>query len=499
MESIYSFIVELLSAPGYALFLFTGSILGVIFGALPGLTAPMAIAVMLPVTYGMEPKTGLGFLLGVYSGVGYGGAIPAILLNIPGTPAAVMTAVDGNAMAKLGQAGKAIGISTVASFAGGIISILCLIQIAPHLAKFTLSFGPHEYFAAGVVGLSLTSGIIGTSWTKGFWAAGLGLLISFVGLDPLTYTPRFSFGTVDLLSGIPYIPVMIGMFGLTRVFVYINTKTRSSHACAQEIVGILPAGRDLRRITKSILQGSVIGTLIGALPGAGPAIAAFISYDAEKKTSPKLDDNGRAFGEGRIEGIAAPEAANNAVTGGALIPLLTLGIPGSASVAIMLGALLMHNLVPGPLFFTSHSDIIYSIYTSLLIANLFILIACLAGIKHFIKVLSVPLQYLMPVVLVLCIVGAYSYNNNPFHIILMVLFGVLGFLFEKASIPQLPLVLGMILGPIIETNLRYALIIEDGNILALFSRPISCLLLVFAAGIFCIPLLYSIIRKQSHK
>lgn len=488
-----------LDSVGYFLFLFAGSLLGVIFGALPGLTAPMAIAVMLPITYALDPKTGLGFLLGLYSGVGYGGAIPAILLNIPGTPSAVMTALDGNALAKLGLAGKAIGIATVASFIGGMFSIICLMLIAPFLARFALHFGPQEFFAAGLMGLCVTSGVVGKSWTKGFWSAGLGVLISTVGLDPITNDPRFTFGVVDLLSGIPFVPVMIGMFGLTKVFLYLNGSQNSISVKEQELTGLLPSWTDLKRILKSSVHGSFIGTFIGALPGAGPAIAAFISYDLEKKTSPRIDENGRVFGEGRPEGIAAPEAANNSITGGALIPMLTFGIPGSAAVAIMLGALMMYNLVPGPLFFTEHKDIVYSIYLSMIIANIFLLGICLLGIKWFIKILKVPLPYLMPAIFILCVVGSYSFNNNPFHIVLMTLAGILGYLLERASMPQLPLVLGLVLGPIIETNLRYALIIEDGNFLAIISRPISGSLLFFAVVILCGPVIHSVYRDWGSK
>lgn len=499
MEPAAAFIMDLLSNPGYLLFLFAGSVLGVVFGALPGLTAPMAIAVMLPLTYTMDPHTGLGFLLGLYSGVGYGGAIPAILLDIPGTPAAVMTAVDGHAMTKLGEAGKAIGVSTVASFVAGVFSVLCLMLTAPWLARFALRFGPHEYFAAGLVGLAVTSGVIGRSWAKGFWSAAAGVLLSTVGIDPLTNAPRLTFGIPALLPGIPFIPVMIGMYGMTKVLAHLGSPERAPPPWKQKVTGTIPSWRDLRRIAKSTLQGSVTGTIVGALPGAGPAIAAFISYDIERKTSPARDADGRAFGEGRMDGVAAPEAANNSITGGALIPLLTFGIPGSAAVAIMLGALTMHNLTPGPLFFTNHTDVVYGIYLSMILSNVFILIVCLAGIKWFVMVLRLPAARLMPVILVLCVIGSYSLHNNPFHIVVMAVFGVVGLLFERASIPQLPMVLGLILGPIIEQNLRQALIIENGNFMKILARPISFALIVSAAVLLLGPPLYSLCRKVKTK
>lgn len=490
MDTIYQSLISVLDL-NYVLLLVIGSILGVVFGALPGLTAPMAIAVMLPLTYSMEPKTGLGFLLGLYSGVGYGGAIPAILFNIPGTPAAVMTALDGHALANQGQAGKAIGISTIASFVAGVLSVFCLMLTAPLLSRFALRFGPHEYFAMAVCGLSITSGIIGKSWSKGFWSALLGIVLATVGIDPLTNDMRFSFGNVDLMSGLPVIPILVGMFGLTRVFSSLNSKQEKFILRNQDITGLLPTWKDMREVAKSTLQGTVTGTVIGALPGAGPAMAAVLSYEIEKKTSPKLDRNGRAFGEGRLAGIAAPEAANNSITGGALIPLLTFGIPGSAGVAIMIGALMMYNMTPGPLFFANHTDVVYSIYLSMLISNIFILILCLSSIKLFIKALHIPMKFLMPAILVLCIIGAYSVHNNPFHIVVMVVFGIVGYLFERASIPALPMVLGLILGPIIEINLRQALILEDGNFLMLFARPISGTLLAFAVVVLLGPIIYS--------
>lgn len=496
METIYHSLVGILD-PSYILFLAAGSLLGVVFGALPGLTAPMAIAVMLPLTYGLEPHTGLGFLLGLYSGVGYGGAIPAILFNIPGTPSAVMTALDGHALARQGQAGKAIGVSTVASFVAGIFSVLCLMLTAPILSRFALRFGPQEYFAMGLCGLGITSGIVGKSWAKGFWSASLGVLIAMVGLDPMTNDPRLTFNQIGLMSGLPIIPILVGMFGLTRVFTYLTTESCHPIPHNQDVVGLLPTWRELRQISKSTLQGSLTGTMIGALPGAGPAIAAVLSYNIEEKTSTKLDEKGRAFGEGRIDGIAAPEAANNSTTGGALIPLLTFGIPGSAGVAILMGAFMMYNMTPGPLFFINHKEIVYGIYLSMIVANIFILIMCLSSIKLFVKALYLPMRYLMPTILVLCIIGTYSVHNNPFHIVLMVIFGFIGYLFDRASIPPLPMILGLILGPIIESSLRQSLILEDGKFWMIFARPISGTLLVIATAILFGPIVRSYFSARS--
>lgn len=497
MLELQSALINIFCTPGYLILLFLGSLLGVFFGALPGLTAPMAIAVLLPMTYAMEPEIGLSFLLGVYCGTGFGCAIPAIVLNIPGTPAAVMTTIDGNAMAQKGEAEKALSISMIASSFGGLFSAFCLIFIAPHLAKVALKFGPHEYFAICFLGLCVTSGLVSESRIRGFWSVCSGVFLSTVGMDYFTNEPRFTFGITELLPGIPFIPAMIGMFAFCRVFSNIGEQSGSPYCYGLKGTyrAVLPSWSDLRRIFKSTLQGSITGTIVGILPGAGGAISAVIAYDIEKKTSPAIDADGRKFGEGRMDGLAAPEAANNAVTGGALIPLLIFGIPGDATTAIMLGSLMMYDLSPGPLFFTYHTNVALSIYISLILINVILLAIGIVGIKFFIKSLSIPQKYLNPLIIVFCVIGAYTLQNNPMHIVLMMAFGLLGILFKRYGIPQLPLILGLILGPVLEQNLRQILIINDGSVFGIFSRPISCAMMVLAIASLVAPV-FRIVRGK---
>lgn len=496
MEQVVTALYSIFTIPGYLPALAIGLILGISVGAMPGLTAPMGIAVLLPLTYGMAPQSGLGMLVGLYCGAIFGGSIPAILINIPGTPSAVMTCLDGNALAKKGQGGKALGVAAIASFAGGCFSTICLMFAAPFLAGLAMRFGPHEYFATGLFGLSITAGISGKSMIKGFWAAAFGIFITVVGLDPITSDRRLTWDIVDLLSGIPFIPVMIGLFGFKQVLSQIESHCREQEVQSQDFKNLIPSWREMRKLAPCIAKSSVIGTMVGALPGAGGAIASFLAYDMAKRTSSvKTIPEEVEFGQGRLEGIAAPEAANNAVTGGALIPLLTLGIPGDAAVAIMLGALMMHNLSPGPLFFQNNADILYSIYVSMFLANIMFLILGLSGLRLFVKLLRIPMRVLLPIIVALCVVGSYSIQNNVFHIQLMLLFGVIGYLLDKAGIPSLPLVLGLVLGPMIEQNLRQALLIENGNLLRLFARPIS-------GGIIALTLLllgWSLISARRNK
>lgn len=470
MYDVISVLISFIGNPIYLILLFCGVLLGVFFGAMPGLTAPMGIAILVPLTYTFDPIVGIGMLLGMYCGAVFGGSLSAILINIPGTPSAMMTALDGNAMARKGEAGKALGIATIASTLGGIISALLLMAIAPVLSRLALKFGPHEYFAVGVFGLSIIAGLSGSSLYKGVIAALLGVFVTVVGLDPVTSSKRFTYGVVELMSGFSFIPMMIGLFGFREVLIQVQKGLKKHSIKHQRIKNIIPGRVLLSGIIGSILRGSAIGTFIGALPGAGGPIAAFISYDTCKKLNKPGDCE---FGEGRAEGIAAAESANNAVTGGALIPLLTLGIPGDAAVAIMLGAFMMHDLSPGPLLFQNHVDVVYSIYFSLILANLAILAIGFGGGRLFVGILKVKIAILLPIVFVLCVVGSYGIHNSVFDVGVMISFGVLGFLLSKVDIPSVPLVLGIVLGPMIEQNLRQSLLIEDGNWLNLIARPWS--------------------------
>jgi putative tricarboxylic transport membrane protein len=466
-------------------FLSFGIILGIIFGATPGLTATMGVAILVPLTYGMDTVQGFVVILGMYIGAVYGGSISAILLDIPGTPAAMMTGIDGHKMSTQGEAGRALGIATVSSVVGGLISSIILLLVAPILGRMALKFGYPEYTAIGIFGLTIVAGVTGKSMHKGLLASVLGLMISTVGMCPLTGILRFTYGTVSLYSGISFIPAMIGLFGFRQVLSSFDTKDifNIKSFVKSKISNIFPTFKDLKVCGITILRCSLIGTFIGALPGAGGSIAAFIAYDTEQKSA--SDERRKLFGTGIPEGIAAPESSNNAVTGGALIPLLTLGIPGDAATAVMLGAFLMHDLRPGPGLFQHHADIVASIYITLFLANIMLLFFGLYGARIFAKIIEVPQTILMPVVAVFCLLGSFSVFNSYFDVYLMVIFGVLGFILQKFDIPVMPIVLGMILGPIIEINFRQALLANHGNWLIFIQKPISLTVLLLAiVGLF---------------
>lgn len=494
MEQYLFSALSLLSNGWYLSALIIGVAGGIVMGALPGISAPMALAMLLPLTYTVEPEIGFGLLIGLLNGVVFGGSIPAVLVNIPGTPGAVVSTIDGHKMTLRGEAGKALGIVAIASFVGGIFSILCLIVSAPAIASVAMKFAPHDYFAVGVLGLCITTGISGKSVLLGFWSAMFGVLISTVGMDYITSQHRFVYGVTDLLGGIPFVPIMVGLFGFSQVLVDTAESHTEQKIIFQKITRLFPSWRELKGLVKSILQGSIIGTLIGALPGPGGSVASFVAYDVIRRTSKKdfaLDPHD--FGSGRLEGLAAPEAANNAVTGGILIPALTLGIPGDASAALILGALMMHNITPGPLFFQNNVDIVYLFYNSLIISNIFMVVIGVACLRIFVKVLSVPAKTLTLIILVMCATGAYAIQNDAFGIIVMLAFGLIGYAFQWAEIPAMPMVLGIVLGPIIEKNLRQALILESGNYSGILLRPSSGLILLLS----CVMLFAPYIKKTA--
>lgn len=478
--------------PDIFLLLLLGVWGGIAIGSLPGLTATMGVALLLPLTFGMEPEAGMLLLLGIYIGAIYGGSISAILLRTPGTPAAAATAFDGFEMAKRGEAGKALGISTTASFIGGFVSTLMLITISPILARIALKFSAPEYFALAVFGLSIISSISGKSPLKGIIVGVFGLLLATVGMDPMTSYPRFAFGNVNLLNGFSFIPVMIGLFGLAQAL-YNVEESEQGVVIQQKVEGVLSALSEVKRILGTAIRSAIIGTFIGIIPGGGADIAAFVSYNEAKRWSKNADK----FGTGIPEGIAAPEAGNNGVTGGAMIPLLTLGIPGDAVTAILLGALMIQGLQPGPLLFKEHGDLVYTIFSGLLVGNVLMLISGLLGIRLFIKVLSVPKNVLTPIIFILCVVGSYAMNNSFFDVGVMLISGVIGYIFMKLDFPASPIILALILGPMAESNLRRSLIMSGGSYSIFFTRPISAVLLVLAVITFVTPLLRDLMKKKN--
>lgn len=477
MDVILSGILSVAANPLTIIFIFVGVAAGIIFGAIPGLTATMAITMFLPVTYTMSPIDGISTLVALYIGGISGGLISAILLNIPGTPSSVATCFDGRPLAIKGQAGKALGVGIVFSFIGTIFSIIALIIISPLLAKVAIKFGPYEYCALAVFSLSLVITLTGKDLIKGLMSAAIGAMIATVGLAPIDSVKRFTFGNVQLNAGFQLLVLLIGLFAISEVISTAESVNREEEFTIEQNVKIKGFGFSLSEFfsqIKNAIRSSIIGLVVGILPGIGGGISCMLSYTAAKNASKTPDK----FGTGVIDGVVASETANNAGIGGAMIPLLTLGIPGDAATAMLLGGLMVHSVSPGPLIFDKNGVIVYGIFMAMIIASIAMLILELFGIKLFMNVLKVPKNYLLPLIVTLCVVGAFGNTNRPFDVVCVLIFGLVGFLLSKAKIPQIPLIMGFILGPIFELNLRRAAQLYVSEPGSLFQHPIA---LVFGA------------------
>jgi len=442
---------------------------GIVFGALPGLTATMSMALFLPFTFFMPPEVGLSVLMGLFVGGIAGGSIPAILLNVPGTPASAATVLDGYQMTRKGRAAEALGISFIASAIGGLFSALVMSAAAPLIARAALSFQAPEFFVLAIYGLSIIAAVAGDSLVKGFIAGLIGLIVGLVGLDPITAQQRFTFGSYELYNGLSLIPVLIGVFGLTQVFVLINESFTGSKL--PTLSGRkFPTWADLKLSATAILRGSLIGTAVGIVPGTGTDIGAFLSY-SETKRWPK----GKIpFGQGNPQGVAAADSANNAVVGGTMIPMFTLGIPGDAGSAVLLGGLLVAGLTPGPdLFVGEQAGTVYTLFASVILANIFVLAFGLLGIRLFVKVVRLPVAMIVPIIILLCLVGAYAINNRMMDVWVALAFGVLGYILVKFRFPVSPIILGLILGTLAESNYRRAMTFSHGDWTVFFTRPLS--------------------------
>lgn len=446
-----------------------GVVGGIVLGALPGLTATMGVAILLPFTFGMDSTPALVMLIGVYIGGIYGGSIAAILLKTPGTPASAATVLDGHTLAAKGQAARALSISAVASFVGGLISTIVLIAIAPLLANFALRFNAPEYFALALFGLTIIASVSAQNILKGLLAGTIGLLVSTVGLDPISSVPRFTFGVMDLYSGVNVIPVLIGLFALSEAINQIEKLLSEKRAEIPKFDHKLLSKQDLKEMMPTAIKSGVLGTSIGSVPGAGADISAFVCYNEAKRAS----KNPSEFGQGSVKGLAAAEAGNNGVTGGSLVPLLTLGVPGDAVAAVLLGALIVQGLTPGPLLFAQNPDVVYGVFSSMLVANIVMLIVGLIGIRFFCRIIEVPKILMIPIIIFLSVVGAYAINNSMFDVGIAIAFGFLGFVLGKMDIPSSPILLAIILGPMAETNLRKALLMYDNSWSFLYERPIA--------------------------
>lgn len=454
-----------------------GTTVGIFIGALPGLSSTMGIALLLPMTFGMDPGVGLPLLMAIYCGAMYGGSISAILINTPGTAAAAATCLDGYPMAQRGEAGKALGYSLVASVIGGQFSALVLLLVAPPLSRISLLFGPPEYFSLAILGLTLIGTVASSSWIKGLISGFLGLLISIVGMDPLTGKGRFAFGTVSLLSGVNVVVALIGVFSLAQAFFLMDHETIVDIKEIKGVKSILPKIGELSKYWATLLRSSIFGVIIGMIPGTGGDLATWVGYNEAKRASKHPEK----FGTGIVEGVIASEAANNAVTGGSLTPVLTLGIPGSASTAVLMGGFLVHGLRPGPRFMVDNGDLAYTIIIALFFTNFVLLFLGILINRIGKYVADVKNDILVPIIITLSIIGAYAMNNNIFDVWLMFFFGILGYLMKKTNIPTSPLVIGLILGPMAENGLLQSLLISRGSWWIFITKPLSGTLLALAA------------------
>jgi putative tricarboxylic transport membrane protein len=463
--------------PSVMFLIIVGVTAGIVIGALPGLTATMGVALLIPLTFGRPPLESLSMLMGIYTGAMYGGAISAILIRTPGTPAAAATVLEGYPMCKKGLAGSAMAMSLFSSFVGGLFGCIVMIFMSPLISGFALQFGPVEYFALAIFGLSVIISISGRSVVKGVMVGMFGLLLSAMGLDPISGYPRFTFGFKELMEGPNFIPTLIGLFAVSEVISNIE-KMLTAKKIKTKLNVLLPSWVDIKRSLRALFMGSVIGTVVGAIPGAGGDIAAFIAY-ADTKRSSKTPE---LFGTGMVEGVAATESANNSCQGGAMIPLLSLGVPGDAVTAVLLGAFVIQGLQPGPLLYKEHMDLVYAIFASMIVAQFMMQIIGMGGMRIFAKVIMIENSILMPMILVLSIIGSYAMRGSVFDVGLTILFGILGFIMQRYHFPLSPILLALILGPMAESNLRRALVISGGDGMILFSRPIGVILMVMAVG-----------------
>ncbi|MEO8305392.1 MAG: tripartite tricarboxylate transporter permease [Betaproteobacteria bacterium] len=466
--------------PTNLMFAFAGCVLGTLVGVLPGIGPAAGTAILIPLTATLDPTGAIIMLAAIYYGAMYGGTITSVLINTPGEAASAVTCIDGYAMAKRGRAGPALAIAAIGSFVGGTVATMGLVMLALPLTKLALSFGPPEYFALLLVGLSLVTGLASHSLVRGLIAAILGLLLAQIGTDPVVGAPRFTYGQTELLDGFGIVPVVMGLFGVAEIL--LNAEAHARQVFDTRMGSVMLSKEDIRSSTGPIARGTVIGFFLGLIPGLGSMIPTFLSYSIEKK----LSKTPERFGQGAIEGVAGPETANNAYANAALIPLFTLGIPSSPTIAVLMGAFMINGLVPGPALFVEHAQFVWAVIASLYVGNVILLILNIPFIPLWVAILKIPYSILTTIILGFCLIGAYSLSNSIFDIVAMLGFGVLGYLFKKLDIPAAPLVLTLVLGPLMERGLRQSLEMSEGDFSIFFTRPISGTLLAVAGIVIAI-------------
>lgn len=467
--------------PDNLLFCFLGCVMGTLVGVLPGIGPVGAMSILLPATFRMDPTGAVIMLAGIYYGSMYGGSTTSILINIPGEAASVVTTLDGHQMAKQGRAGAALGISAFGSFIAGTFGLIGLVFFSGPLAEFGLRFGPPEYFGVVLVGLIFVAYLSVNSPIKAIMMAAFGIILSCVGIDPIQGSQRMIFNITQLWDGISLIPIAMGLFGISEILINIEETTKPMEFLTTKIKNLLPTMSDWQQSKWPIIRGSLLGFFVGILPGGGGVVASFLSYGLEKRVSKTPE----RFGKGAIEGVAGPESANNSATSGSFIPLLTLGIPSNVVMALLLGAFVIHGIRPGPLLLSEHPDLFWGLTSSMYIGNVMLLILNLPLIPVWVQVLKVPYRILFPFILLFCLIGAYSLDGRCFDVVVMIIFGIVGYLFKKFDYEPAPLILAFVLGPMIELNLRQSLILSNGDFSIFFTRPISAVALAIC-GIFLI-------------
>ena len=462
-----------------------------VFGALPGLTVTLAVTLVLPFTFDLPPESGIVLLTGVYCAGTYAGSISAILINTPGTPSSVATAWDGYPLTLQGRSFEALSIALHASVLGGLVSAVALIFFAPMLAKTALAFGPPETFALTFFGLTIISRVSGNSLLKGLVSALFGLLIASVGVDPIMGVPRFTFNTFYLYGGVGMIEVFIGIFAIAEIFNQIEKRTEAGKLSKDGTQKKTFRWKEIVPHYWTVIKSSVIGIIIGVIPGTGGSIASFIAYDEAKRSSKEPE----AFGKGSLEGIAASESANNGVTAATLIPTLTLGIPGNTVAAIFLGALLIHGLTPGPQLFVNQGGLMYTIMVSFILANVVMYVQGRFALEWFDKIINIPAGILLPIILVMCLIGAYYISNSLNSVIVALIFGCIGYAMIRFEYPTAPMVIAIILGRMVEESMRQSLILSDGSALIFLTRPISLAFFILTVLVTFLPILIKLWRK----
>ncbi|WP_439497466.1 tripartite tricarboxylate transporter permease [Bosea sp. (in: a-proteobacteria)] len=482
---------EIACTPQNLLFVTIGVVLGQLIGALPGIGPSAGMALLLPVTFGLPPVTAIVMLAGIMYGGMYGGTLTSVLINVPGEAASVMTAVDGHKMAKQGRAGAALSIAAIGSFIAGFGAVAVLAVVTPLLASLALSFSSPEYFLLALLGLTATAGLGAGNAIKALLVACFGLMLALVGSDPIDGAQRLTYGVPQLLEGIDFLPIAIGVFGIAEVLASLENRY-DAKPLPMRLRDMWLTSQEWAESRMAILRGSILGFVIGVLPGAGPTIAALLAYVAERRFSKHPE----RFGNGAIDGVAASESANNSAVHGALVPMLSLGIPGSASTAVLLAALVLQGIRPGPMLMTEQSSLVWGLIASMFIGNIILLIINLPLAPLFASVLRIPYDYLAPGILVLSLVGAYATTLSLFTVGLTLSFGVIGWLMMKADLPRAPLVLAVVLAPLMESSLRQSLMLSEGSPLIFLERPISAVLLLIILLPFLLPLLGYLLRLR---